>query len=121
LPQLQFCPNVALKYADALESILLTLAGNGEMEMIDVKVELRAKYAQNKTWFGVHAHTGTVEDMMDAVVEPLAAKEEIVRAATEASCMILRIDDVLASGKMRAPAGPPPGAGGMDGYGGVVD
>jgi hypothetical protein len=29
--------------------------------------------------------------------------------------MILRIDDVIASGKSKAPAGPPPGAGGMGG------
>jgi archaeal chaperonin len=110
-----------LKYADALESIPLTLAENAGMELIDVKVEFRAKHAQGKKWFGVNARAGTVADMMDEVIEPLAVKEEIIRAATEASCMILRIDDVLASGKSRAPAGPPPGAGGMGGYGGMGD
>ena len=51
--------------------------------------------------------------MGDDVVEPVAVKEEIIRAATEASCMILRIDDVIASGKSKAPAGPP--GGGMGG------
>jgi archaeal chaperonin len=107
-----------LKYAEALESIPLTLAENAGMEPIDVQVELRAKHAQGRTWFGVNARTGKVADMMDEVVEPLAVKEEIIRAATEASCMILRVDDVLASGKSRAPAGPPPG---MGGYGGMGD
>ena len=108
-----------LKYADALESIPLTLAENAGMETIDVQVELRAKHAQGKIWFGIDARTGKVADMMDEVVEPLAVKEEIIRAATEASSMILRVDDVLSSGKSRAPAGPPPG--GMGGYGGMGD
>jgi thermosome len=108
-----------LKYADALESIPLTLAENAGMETIDVQVELRAKHAQGRTWLGVNARTGKVADMMDEVVEPLAVKEEIIRAATEASCMMLRVDDVLASGKSKAPTGPPPGKGGS--YGGMGD
>ena len=108
-----------LKYADALESIPLTLAENAGMETIDVQVELRAKHAQGKIWFGINARSGKVGDMMDEVIEPLAVKEEIIRAATEASSMILRVDDVLSSGKSRGPAGPPPG--GMGGYGGMGD
>jgi archaeal chaperonin len=107
-----------LKFADSMESIPLTLAENAGMEPIDVQVEFRAKHAQGNTWFGVNARTGKVGDMLNEVVEPLAVKEEIIRAATEASCMILRVDDVLASGKSRAPPGPPPGAGG---YGGMGD
>ncbi|MFI5420485.1 MAG: thermosome subunit beta, partial [Nitrososphaerales archaeon] len=106
-----------LKYADALESIPLALAENAGMDLIDVQVEYRAKHAQGKTWFGINAHTGKVGDMMEEVVEPLAVKEEIIRAATEASSMILRVDDMLSSGKSRMPAGPPPG--GMGGYGGM--
>ena len=102
-----------LKYADALEVIPLTLAVNAGMEPIDVQVELRAKHTQNKTWAGVNARAGKVADMMDEVIEPLAVKEEIIRSATEASCMILRVDDVLAAGKAAAPPMPPGGAGGM--------
>ena len=29
------------------------------------------------------------------VVEPLVVKEQIIKSATEAACMILRIDDVI--------------------------
>jgi archaeal chaperonin len=100
-----------LKYADALEAIPLTLAVNAGMELIDVQVELRSKHNQNKTWFGVNARTGKIADMMDQVVEPLAVKEEIIRAATEASSMILRVDDVLAVGKASAAPQMPPGGG----------
>ncbi len=106
-----------LKYADALESIPIALAENAGMQTIDVKVELRSKHTQRKTWVGVNARTGKVGDMMEEVIEPLAVKEEIIRAATEASCMILRVDDILASGKSKGPAGPPPGAGGYGGMG----
>ena len=37
------------------------------------------------------------------VYEPLVVKEQIVKAASESACMILRIDDVIASGKSSAP------------------
>jgi len=40
------------------------------------------------------------------IVEPLVVKEQIIKSATEAATMILRIDDVIAiSGG--APSGPP--------------
>jgi len=52
------------------------------------------------------------------VFEPLSVKLQVIRSATEAASMILRIDDVIAAGKSRAPAGPPGGAGGMGGEGG---
>jgi chaperonin GroEL (HSP60 family) len=73
---------VVLKYARALESIPLILAENARMQTLDVGVEVRSKHAQGKTWFGVNARTGKVGDMMDEVMEPLAVKEEIVKAAT---------------------------------------
>jgi chaperonin GroEL (HSP60 family) len=63
--------------------------------------------------------SGKVVDMKSSnVVEPLAVKLQIVSAAAEAACMILRIDDVIATAKS---AGPPPGAeGGMPpGMGGM--
>ena len=108
-----------LKYADALESIPLTLAENAGMDPIDTQVEIRAKHGQEKKWFGINARTGKVSDMMgDNVVEPAAVKEQIIRSATEAASMILRIDDVIAAGKMKTPPMPPGGAGGMGGMGG---
>ncbi|MDG6995199.1 MAG: TCP-1/cpn60 chaperonin family protein [Nitrososphaerota archaeon] len=102
-----------VKFADALESIPRALAENAGMDPIDTQVDIRAKHGQGKTWYGINVRTGKVSDMMgDRVLEPVAVKEQIIRSATEAASMILRIDDVIASGKMSAPAGPPPGAGG---------
>jgi chaperonin GroEL (HSP60 family) len=48
------------------------------------------------------------------VYEPLKVKEQVISAATEASSMILRIDDVISVSKSRD-SGPPPGGGGMGG------
>lgn len=105
-----------LKFADALEVIPVALAENAGIDQLDALVEMRAKHGQGKKWVGINALTGKVTDMMDLVVEPVAVKEEVIRAAAEASCMILRVNDVLASARSSGPA-PPPGAGGMGGMG----
>ena len=49
------------------------------------------------------------------VLEPLSVKTQMVKSATEAATMILRIDDVIAGGKMKTPSTPPGGPGGMGG------
>jgi archaeal chaperonin len=109
----------ALKFADAIESIPMTLAENAGMDPIDTQVDLRARHGKEGKWFGVDARSGKVADMYaKSVWEPLAVKLQILRAATEAASMILRIDDVIAASKMKAPPGPP-GGGGMGGMGGM--
>jgi chaperonin GroEL (HSP60 family) len=40
------------------------------------------------------------------VYEPLAVKKQTIKSATEATSMILGVDDVIASGKMKAPLMP---------------
>ena len=95
------------KYAEALETIPLTIAENAGMDPIDTMANLRAKQNQGHKWTGIDARNMKIADMMAIhVVEPIAVKEQIVKSATEAACMILRIDDVIAvSGA--------PGGGGM--------
>jgi len=91
----------AEKFSDALESIPLTLAETAGMDPIDTITRLRAKQQ-----------------------EPLAVKTQIITSATEAACMILRIDDVIAVAKSAGPppgaeGGAPPGMGGMGGMPGM--
>lgn len=110
----------AQKFADALETIPICLATNAGLDPIDTMTEIRAKHAAGGKWFGVEAKEGKVKDMYkENVLEPLSVKEQIVKSATEAACMILRIDDVIAAGKSRGPSGPPPG--GMGGGEGEFD
>jgi len=108
-------------YAEALEAVPLTIAENAGLDPIDIMVELRSKHAepQNK-WFGVQVKTGKIADMFaDNVIEPLRVKQQVVKSATEAASMLLRIDDVVSSkgGKEMGPPGgmPPGGMGGMPG------
>ena len=98
------------KYAEALETIPLTIAENAGMDPIDTMANLRAKQNQGHKWTGIDARNMKIADMMAIhVVEPIVVKEQIVKSATEAACMILRIDDVIAvSG---APGGGTPGMG----------
>jgi thermosome len=106
-------------FADALESIPLALAENAGLDPIDIMVELRAKHEDPANrWYGVDVFSGKVRDTRTLnVLEPLRVKLQVVKSATEAASMILRIDDVIASkgGKGGGPPGPPGGPGGMPG------
>ena len=98
------------KYAEALEIIPLTIAENAGMDPINTMVTLRAKQSQGKKWTGIDARNTRVADMYSLdIIEPAAVKEQIIKSATEAACMILRIDDVIASsgGKGGGARGPP--------------
>ncbi len=97
------------KYAEALEIIPLTIAENAGMDPINTMVTLRAKQSQGKKWTGIDARNTRVADMYALdIIEPVAVKEQIIKSATEAACMILRIDDVIAaSGKGGGRGGPP--------------
>jgi chaperonin GroEL (HSP60 family) len=101
----------AEKFADALEEIPITLAENAEGEK----------------WTGIDVMKAKIANMKSSdIIEPLAVKLQVVSAAAVAACMILRIDDVIATQK--SPGGPPgggeggmpPGMGGMPpGMGGM--
>ena len=97
------------KYAEALEVIPLTISENAGMDPIDTMATLRSKQSQGQKWTGIDAKNTKIADMMAInVVEPIAVKEQIIKSATEAACMILRIDDVIA-----VSGGPGGGGGGM--------
>ena len=105
------------KFADALDSIPLALAENAGMDPIDTMAELGSKQSKGAKWTGVDVRNTVVADMFKQnVLEPLIVKEQIFKSATEAACMILRVDNVIASSKSKTPPMPPgAGAGGMGG------
>ena len=108
----------AEKFADSLESIPLILSENAGMDPIDTLTVLRSRQMKGEKWTGIDVMKGKIANMKSSdIIEPLAVKLQIVSAAAEAACMILRIDDVIATQKS---AGPPPGGeGGMPGMGGM--
>jgi chaperonin GroEL (HSP60 family) len=100
-------------FAESLESIAVTLAENAGLQPIDVVSELRSKHDAGETWAGIEVREGKVRDMSKVgIFEPLTVKRQIIKSAHEAASMILRIDDVIAAGKMKTPPGGPQGGGG---------
>ncbi|MFL6489958.1 MAG: thermosome subunit beta [Nitrososphaera sp.] len=109
------------RFADSVEEIAIALAENAGMDPLDTQTQLRAKAALAKPKYGVDVINGKVTDMAAKdIFEPLKVKEQVISAATEASCMILRIDDVIAASKSAGGGGPPgPPGGGMGAMGGM--
>jgi len=103
-------------FAEAIEVVPVTLAENAGLDPIDILSELRATHEKGETWAGVDVFEGKVSDMEKLeVYEPLAVKKQVIKSATEAATMILKIDDVIAAGKTKMPKTPP---GPPGGYGG---
>ena len=101
-----------LAFAEAMEVIPRTLAENAGLDPIDILVELRAAHERNLHTHGVNVYTGKIVDMKSlGVLEALKIKLQAVKSASEVAEMILRIDDVIAAGKLdRTPSpGPMPG------------
>ena len=105
-------------FAEALESITVTLAENAGLDPIDILSELRSRHEKGETWAGIEVLEGKIQDMSKInIFEPLSVKKQIIKSANEAASMILKIDDVIASAKMKGP--PPAPGGGMGGMGGM--
>jgi archaeal chaperonin len=117
-------------FADSLDIIPKTLAENAGMDQIDVLMKLRASHQKGNKFAGQNVETGEIMDNMMSigVVEPTIVKIQAIKSSTEATSMILRIDDVIAGAKSAGPpggmppggmGGMPPGMGGMGGMGGM--
>jgi len=115
----------AEKFAEALEAIPLSLSENAGMDPIDTLTTLRSRQLRGHKSTGIDVMKGKVADMKSSdIIEPLLVKNQIISSAAEAACMILRIDDVIATAKSAGPppgaeGGMPPGMGGMGGMGGM--
>ncbi|MCD6537975.1 thermosome subunit, partial [Candidatus Bathyarchaeota archaeon] len=103
----------AQSFAEAIEVVPTTLAENAGLDPIDIISDLRAAHGRGEVWAGVDVFEGRANDMKKLeVYEPLAVKKQVIKSATEAATMILKIDDVIAAGKMK-----PPKSKGTEGYG----
>jgi chaperonin GroEL (HSP60 family) len=108
-------------FAEALETIAVTLSENAGLDSIDILSELRSRHEKGETWAGIEVNSGKIQDMTKAgAYEPVVVKRQIIKSAYEAASLILKIDDVIASGKNKTPPTPPGGMpGGMGGMGGM--
>jgi len=99
-------------YAEALEIIPITLAENAGLDPIDIISDLRAHHEKGEKWYGVNVLEGKIDDMEKLdVLEPLVVKKQVIKSATEAATMILKIDDVIAAAKVKPPSSKEEGKG----------
>jgi thermosome len=103
-------------FSDALESIPMALAENAGLDPIDILVDLRSKHDKGQIWAGIDPLKGKVRDISQiGVYEPMSVKRQAIASSTEASIMILKIDEMIAVGKSEG--GPTPPAPPEDGAG----
>jgi len=104
------------KFAEASEIIASCLAENAGLDPIDILTELRHRHENGEVWTGVDMLGRKTTDMHTLnVLEPLSVKEQIIKSAGAAASSILRIDDMIASGKLKGPSKPPGPPGGGEG------
>ncbi len=86
-------------FADALDVVPRTLAGNTGKDPIDALVDLRAEHeSSGRAGLITDGETVTVGDPVEyGIVDPADVKREALESATEAATMIVRIDDVIAA------------------------
>ena len=100
----------------ALEVIPRTLAQNCGSNAVRLITELRAKHAvgdeASRTW-GVDGNQGKIINVAEAGLwEPMAVRVQTIKTAVEASCLLLRVDDILSGGmskQQQASGGPQQG------------
>jgi len=85
-----------MAYADALEEIPKGIAENAGLDAINTLVDMRNMHSKGIITAGLNVFTGKAEDMLElGIIEPLRVKTQIIKSATDAANMILRIDDIL--------------------------
>jgi len=92
---------VVNSFAKALEVIPRTIADNAGLDAIHVLNKLRHKHANEEKYFGVGINSvdGICDAYAEFIWEPLMVKVNAFAAATEASCIILSIDETITNPK----------------------
>lgn len=104
-----------MKYADAFEVIPSVLAETAGLSPLDALVRLKSAHMEGKKNYGIDVLKGETADMFERkIIDPTKVKSQIIKSATEAAVMILRIDDVI-SAAAPPPQPPKTGEGGMGG------
>ncbi|KAK6840882.1 T-complex protein 1 subunit eta [Apiospora arundinis] len=102
-------------FAKALEVVPRQLCDNAGFDATDILNKLRVEHRKGSTWAGVDFTNEGVADMMERFVwEPALVKINALQAATEASCLILGVDETIRNEESQQPQQPgkplPPGA-----------
>lgn len=93
-------------FANAFESVPLTLAENSGFNPLDKLVDLRTAHAKGGKHMGLNVFSGDVVDMFAAgVIEPARVKRQAIQSAAETAVLLIRVDDMMVT-QSRAPGMP---------------
>jgi len=99
--------------AKALEVIPRQLCDNAGFDATNILNKLRQKHAQNHCWYGVDILAEDIADNFSACVwEPAIVKINAITAASEATCLVLSVDETVKNPRAGGGGGPG-GPGGM--------
>lgn len=83
-------------YAKALEVIPRQLCDNAGFDATNILNKLRQKHATGSKWAGVNIMKEDVSDNFEAFIwEPAVVKINALTAASEATCLILSVDETI--------------------------
>lgn len=83
-------------YADALEELPRNLARNAGLDASRLLPDLRRAHQDGAFTAGIDVESGTVRDMRETgVLDTFVVKRELLSNATQAACMISRIDGIV--------------------------
>lgn len=86
--------------AKAFEVIPRQLCDNAGFDATDILNKLRQKHATGGIWYGVDVMNEDISDNFEACVwEPALVKTNAITAATEATCLILSVDETVKNPK----------------------
>lgn len=89
--------------AKAFEIIPRQLCDNAGFDATNILNKLRKKHATDGLWFGVDINNEDITDNFNACVwEPSLVKINSITAATEATCLILSVDETIKTPKSQA-------------------
>ena len=96
------------RYAEALESIPLTLAESCGLNLLDSILEIRSAHARGVTWFGVDVENRRLADMQGkGVLDIIDIKSQVMKAAMDVVMTMIRVDDVFTQPRWTPPRKPP--------------
>merc|ERR1712139_614064 len=83
-------------YARALRAMPMHIADNAGYDSAQLVAALRAKHYDGYHTWGLEMNTGTIADMQQlGICEAYKVKSQVVLSSSEASEMILRVDDIV--------------------------
>jgi len=84
------------KFAEALESIPMSLAKNSGLDPIETLAKLRFVHEKGLTHYGVDCFNSNIGNMFELkIFEPLKVKKQMILSALEMIALVLRSDEAI--------------------------